>query len=221
VWPAYIKAEERTSNCAKPWEQPVACALYIGVVKNQWHELVELLRGAGVLFRSGLTDEELLRAEENYNLTFPPDLREFLKFAMPWGLPFPDWRTRDDPFIRETLDLPLHGMLFDVENNAFWLSEWGPKPPDNDEAKRIVEEHVAQAPRLIPIYSHRMIPDRPHETGNPVFSVHQTDIIYYGFDIDDYFRHEFNLPGRKAWPDTIRNIEFWDVDRFQDLRWRE
>ena len=27
--------------------------------------------------------------------------------------------------------------------------------------------------------------------GNPVFSVHQTDIIYYGCDLWDYFLNEF------------------------------
>ena len=191
------------------------------MVKNRWRELIELLQGAGVLFRAGLTDDELHEAEEHYNFKFPPDLREFLKVAMPWGLPFPNWRDKDDQYIFETLDLPFHGMLFDVENNGFWLSEWGPKPSDNDQARKIVERHVAEAPRLIPIYSHRMIPDRPHEAGNPVFSVHQTDIIHYGFDIDDYFRHEFNLLGRRQWPDTIRHIDFWDVERFQDMRLRE
>jgi hypothetical protein len=194
-------------------------------VKNEWLELIEMLRGAGVLFRDGLTDDELLRAEENYRFTFPPDLREFLKVAMPWGFaspffpnaqkeikrPFPDWRTKEDPSIREMLNWPLEGMLFDVKNNAFWLSEWGPKPSDDNQAKGIVERHVAQAPRLIPICSHRMIPDKPHDAGNPVFSVYQTDIIYYGFDLDDYFRNEFHLPGRKPWPDTIRHIDFWDV----------
>jgi hypothetical protein len=204
-----------------PGAHRLACALYIGLVKNQWRELIELLRNSGVLFRDGLTDDELLRAEENYNFTFPPDLRGFLKVAMPCGIPFPDWRAKDDPFIYDTLAIPLAGMLFDVQNNSFWLPEWGPKPSDIDQAIKIVERHVAQAPRLIPIYSRRMIPDRPHEAGNPVLSVHQTDIIYYGFDIDDYFRHEFNLPGRKPWPDRIRPIDFWDVDRFQDLRWRE
>ena len=133
-----------------PNRRPIGCALYICLVNNEWLDLIELLRGAGVLFRGGLTDDELLRAEENYDFAFPPDLREFLKIAVPWGIPFPDWRAKDDTFIRETLDLPLHGMLFDVENNDFWLSEWGPKPTDSGEVRRIVERQVAEAPRLIP-----------------------------------------------------------------------
>ncbi len=183
---------------------------------NNWHELIDLLKAAGVLFREGLSDEEILSVEQRYRINFPPDLRSFLQTQMPWGQ-FPNWRSEDDPRIREMLRWPLDGMIFDVENNAFWLSEWGSKPSSKDEARAIVEQHVARAPRLIPIYAHRMIPDRPLEAGNPVFSVYQTDIIYYGFDLDDYFRNEFNLPGRKPWPERVRSIDFWDVERFQNL----
>jgi hypothetical protein len=75
--------------------------------------------------------------------------------------------------------------------------------------------------QLIPIYRHRMMPDEPLSPGNPVFSVHQTDIIHYGFDLADYLRCEFNLPGREPWPTQVRTIRFWDIERFQDVRWRE
>jgi hypothetical protein len=75
--------------------------------------------------------------------------------------------------------------------------------------------------KLIPIYGHRMMPDEPHLPGNPVFSVYQTDIIYYGYDLADYLRHEFHLPGREPWPERVRAIRFWDLDRFQDVRWAD
>jgi hypothetical protein len=54
-----------------------------------------------------------------------------------------------------------------------------------------------------------MLPDEPHVRGNPVLSVHQTDIIYYGFNLTDYFYHEFALPGREPWPEVVRPIRFW------------
>ena len=76
-----------------------------------------------------------------------------------------------------------------------------------------------RSPKLIPVYSHRMMPDEPQAAGNPVFSVHQTDIIYYGSDLADYLRHEFSLPGREPWPSQTRAIRFWDIDRFQEVRW--
>ena len=89
----------------------------------------------------------------------------------------------------------------------------------NPDALKIATAKIAEAPKLIPIHSHRYIPEEPHESGNPVFSVHQMDVIYYGFDLDDYLRHEFNLAGRKEWPAQVRPIRFWDPDRFQKLRW--
>ena len=63
-----------------------------------------------------------------------------------------------------------------------------------------------------------MIPDRPNTSGNPVFSVHQTDIIYYGCDLRDYFVHEFFSGSEMGvWPidtESMREIEFWKLDRF-------
>ena len=112
------------------------------------------------------------------------------------------------------LDWPLQGCLFDVEHNGFWLPEWGKRPELLSDAFKIATEMIAEAPKLIPIYSHRFVSEEPHEVGNPVLSVHQMDIIYYGFDLDDYLRHEFNLPGRKEWPLQVRPIRFWDPARF-------
>jgi hypothetical protein len=121
--------------------------------------------------------------------------------------------------LRDWLDMPRQGVLFDVEHNGFWLDEWGPRPGSLEGALRVAGELVSAAPRLIPVYMHRMVPDEPHLPGNPVFSVHQTDIIHYGFDLADYLRHEFGLPGREPWPDQVRPIRFWDIDRFQQMRW--
>ncbi|MGD0734569.1 MAG: hypothetical protein ABR976_05450 [Terracidiphilus sp.] len=77
---------------------------------------------------------------------------------------------------------------------------------------------ISEAPMLIPILGHRYMPALPTECGNPVFSVHQTDIIYYGFDLEDYLRHEFRLP-RQKWPAQVKKIEFWDPERFEQVYW--
>ena len=130
-------------------------------MSQDWAELIVLLESAGVMFAPGLTDEEVSRAEERYDFCFPPDLREFLQTAFPKHFPFANWRSEDEEPIRESMSLPLHGIMFDVERNEFWLPEWGPRPPRLEDARLIVEEKVSQAPRLIPIYAHRMMPDRP------------------------------------------------------------
>jgi hypothetical protein len=41
------------------------------------------------------------------------------------------------------------------------------------------------------LISHRYLPEKSHEPGNPVFSVYQADVIYYGADLIDYFEREF------------------------------
>jgi len=179
-----------------------------------WLDVIALLKGVGLEFDSGLTDLELEIAEKKFNFRFPPDLRAFLHTALPTGKHFPNWRSGDETEIRERLGWPLHGCLFDVEHSDFWLPEWGKRPEMLSDAFTIVTEMIAEAPKLIPIYSHRFIPEEPSEAGNPIFSVYQMDIIYYGFDLDDYLRHEFDLPGRKEWPAQVRPIKFWDPERF-------
>ncbi len=68
-----------------------------------------------------------------------------------------------------------------------------------------------KVPKLIPIYSHRYIPSSLNEIGNPVYSVHQTDIIYYGKDLWDYFNIEFGNKMHKdiAFNEIKTKIPFW------------
>jgi hypothetical protein len=189
---------------------------------NQWQQLVDLLtETAGIQFDAGLTDNEIADVEHTFEFRFPPDLAEFLQTALPVSDGFPNWRTESSESIRKRLDSPLVGVLFDVELNDFWLPEWGARPANLDDALEKTRSLIKQAPKLIPIYIHRMMPDRPHKIGNPVFSVHQTDIIYYGVDLRDYLIHEFlnatHADSRSS--DEPREIEFWDIDRFLDVRW--
>jgi len=129
-------------------------------------------------FESGLTDSEVANIERNFRFVFPPDLRMVLQYALPIGRSFPDWRNGPEEQLLLQLSRPLEGILFDVEANVDWPLEWGPRPADRDGRSRKVSELVGNAPRLVPIYSHRYIPAEPNKAGNPVFSVHQTDIIY-------------------------------------------
>lgn len=188
-----------------------------------WDAWVDRLRSRGVEFAPGLTDAEVAAVESRFGFRFPPDLLAFLQTALPRGRHFPDWRAGDEVALRDRLDIPREGIVFDVEHNAFWLDEWGPRPESLAEAKRAAERLVAAAPVLIPVYQHRMMPDAPHEPGNPVFSVHQTDIIVYGADLRDYLAHEFLMSedeqGDWTVPEESRRIAFWDTDRFQAVRW--
>jgi hypothetical protein len=170
------------------------------------------LSAAGVSFDAGLTSDELSAIEREYGFSFPPDLREFLGFALPVSKEWGDWRRGSRSEIIERLDWPFESMCFDIEHNSFWLESWGPKPAALPDAYAIARSAIAAAPRLIPICSHRFLPDRPCAPGNPIFSVYQTDIIYYGSDLFDYFCNEFAYyfgRDRYAFDGRARHIEFW------------
>ena len=159
----------------------------------------------------GDSQAELDRAQERYGLNFPPDLLELLK----------DRRlTRghdlnDEATIRKMLAWPFEGLLFDVESGFLWWPEWGTRPDGAGERAEVLRAVVAGAPPLIPLYSHRYLPAEPHEAGNPVFSVYQSDIVYYGADLEDYFAREFGAPGQPL-QEPIKRIRFWSdlVERY-------
>jgi hypothetical protein len=162
-----------------------------------------------VQFAAGLTDGEVAATESRFSFRFPEDLRELLQTGLPVGPQFPDWRSGEPAALLDWLSSPVEGVLFDVEHNSFWLDGWGSRPQKLDDALELAAGILKAAPQLIPIFGHRMMPDEPSSAGNPVFSVHQTDIIYYGFDLADYLRHEFKLGGREPWPVQVPHIAFW------------
>jgi hypothetical protein len=170
------------------------------------------LREAGVIFEPGLTDSELQRAEEAYSLTFPPDLAAFLQFGLPVSERWPNWRELNNEGIERMLNWPYEGLCFDIENAGFWLTEWGSRPSSLADAFAIARTKLDEAPKLIPVCGHRYLPSRPNAEGNPVFSVYQTDIIYYGSNLWNYFENEFydcfGVPNYRL-DSPIRRIEFW------------
>ncbi len=166
----------------------------------------------------GLTDAEVAAIEARYGLVFPPDLRSLLQTFVPVGRDFYDWRRGvrvgiDDAAtsrIEYWREMPFDGMAEWVAIEHRWPDAWGPKPESALDALALARERVSRAPRLIPIFSHRYMPDRPCEAGNPVYSTVQTDTICYGFDLAGYLSKEFGVP-RPAWAaDVPRPIEFWD-----------
>jgi hypothetical protein len=162
-------------------------------------------RADGRVWAEGYTQSELDEAQDKFGLVFPPDLVSLLRDRRP-VLAY-DWRS-DDKEIREMLAWPLEGLLFDVENNTLWWPEWGERPRTAEARAEVLAMIVGGAPRLIPLVSHRYLPAEPHEAGNPVFSVYQSDVIYYGADLADYFEREFGDP-RRPLPQHIKHVPFW------------
>jgi hypothetical protein len=179
------------------------------------HTIIELLKNKNIIFDKGLTNEEYRTITLMFGISFPCDLKCFLQTALPVSTGFVNWRMaindkKERDYINRCLAWPLEGILFDIKNNSFWDDEWGEKNNNIENQVRIVEQYYKRYPALIPIYLHRYIPSLPVEKGNPVFSVYQTDIIYYGNDLISYFCNEFKiiLSEYKA-PEIPKYIEFW------------
>lgn len=169
-------------------------------------EAIEVLYAAKIPLAPGLSPWQIEDVEEEFSFEFSPDHARFLSLAMPIGPKWVDWMG-DPAGIQKRLDGPRDGVLFDVRENAFWPEEWGDRPLDVEVAVQAAREQLRAVPVLIPIYSHRFMPAAPAPAGSPVFSVHQTDVIYYGSDLVSYFQSEFfNDPDRTS---PMHRVNFW------------
>lgn len=189
--------------------------------QKQANRIIKLLKEKGISFDRGLSNDEIKRIEKQFFITFPQDLKLFLQTEVPVSSSFVNWRyginsETGKREIENWIDSPKKGILFDVKYNNFWLEKWGEKPKDFKTQKEIASIKIAEEPKLIPIFCHRFIPSEPNEIGNPVFSVHQTDIIYYGYDLIDYFSKEFKIevPTSYGTVSEPKQIAFWsDFDQ--------
>jgi hypothetical protein len=90
--------------------------------------------------------------------------------------------------------------------------------------KQVLRDVISRAPKLIPLIGHRYLPEHPHESGNPIFSIFYTDAIYYGANLKDYFEREFGdwHTRNQPLPRQIKYIPFWSdlVERFAQDRGR-
>ena len=161
----------------------------------------------------GYTKAELEAAQEKFGLIFPPDLITLFLEKRPVG--GHDWR--DEAAINRMISWPFESLLFDMEHNGLWWSEWGERPIAAESRIEILRRVVSRAPRLIPLYRHRFLPELPHEAHNPVFSVYGEDTIVYGANLDDYFNREFAASHNQPRLENIKYIPFWSdlVERNQ------
>jgi hypothetical protein len=192
---------------------------------DQIHRTLGLLVSHGVVFKDGLSEKEMQQAERTFGFRFPPDLKALLRTAMPVGIrkpdknTFPNWRSGDHNHLRGRVDRPLEGLMPHIEQHGFWMDDWGPRPNLPAGALEVARQALRAAPKLIPLYEHRYLPADPLLAGNPVFSVWETDVIFYGCNLWDYFQNEFapqaewHQPAegvsQAEWAAAHRKIRFW------------
>jgi hypothetical protein len=172
-------------------------------MNKTFHEIFNDLNKIGYTVDKGLSDQEFNTIESTYEISFNIDHKEFLKSGLVTGGRFYNWRDDSDDnitYIREMLQWPLDGILFDIEFSNYWIDAIE-KPASINERKEIFRQwYTLNVPKLIPIFSHRFMCSEPKLSGAPVYSVHQTDIIYYGMNITDYLSKEFHLSRNDDWP---------------------
>ncbi|WP_158745434.1 hypothetical protein [Acidisphaera sp. L21] len=161
---------------------------------------------------AGYSPSELDQAQERYGLRFLPDLVALLLDRRP--IRGYNWTT-ENAAIREMLNWPFFMLHHDVEHGMWW-PDWGDRPEAPREREEVLRSALAKAPRLIPLLSHRFNPDTPDEPGNPIFSMHGFDTIYYCSNLEEYFRNEFE---RRHVIGPVRHIPFWsDIEARQCIR---
>lgn len=181
--------------------------------KQRIDSIKSFLRTQGFVIAQGLSEVKITAIQERYGFSFPGDLKELLLQFVPVGEGFYDWdnATVRHQAIQNALDAPAEGIVFDVEHNKFWMEEWGERPKNIIEAVAVASAALAKVPKLVPVYKHRYIPSVPSGAGNPVLSVQQTDIIYYGANLYEYFHLEFGAMshGQIDFTDIKTDLPFW------------
>lgn len=184
---------------------------------DQWTQfLSDALPQVSADLAPGLSDHELGAVEEAAGVALPTELRLMLRLALPIGRSWRDWRLDPAGQLRTWREAVTAGIVFDVKHNAFWDDSWGPRPSDDTRREALVRQQAATLPRLFPVFGHRAlvidpVPGFASADGNPVFSVHQTDVIYYGNDLADWFNHEFGVPAPAWAASQPRRVPFWSA----------
>lgn len=181
------------------------------VIRLIYKESIKLLKRQDVKFETGLTIEEIAKIEYIYTIKFPKSLKEFLMMALPISKGFFNWRNLDQDnvmFIKKIINRPTED-IYELAEEVYWCDDWGEEPENEIDIALIVRERLKSAPKLIPVYGHRYIPMIP-EDNSPIISIHDTDIIYYGQNLEDYFKVEFG--GKEQGKIEFKNINpipFW------------
>lgn len=158
----------------------------------------------------GVSSSEMSSIEDQLELTLPPDFKFlFENVSDPDNVLFP-WSNFSMDKYGESIARVWSGVAFDIEHNTVWLTLWGDKPTTLEEALEIAQRDYQSWPKLLPISGHRFLPAEPSLPDNPVFSIVQTDIIYYGKNLADYLLQEFCPPPRlQSDCGVARKIPIW------------
>ena len=159
--------------------------------------MIERLKKVGISFESGMSRDELDRAESVFQFHFPKELRELLSCGVPVGSSFFNYRDISEKNVDQFHEFQAsieRSFRFDLENNREDLFEMlGHRLgfiEDSDAFDNAVMHYVNQSVKLIPFYAHRCFFDGMDDM--PIVSFWQpTDSIFYGGTLENYLEVEF------------------------------
>lgn len=159
--------------------------------------------------QGGLSPAKVDLIEECLGIGLPSDFKQLLMNVIdPDEVLFP-WANFSLDQYNQRIEWIWSGIEFDIEMNGVWLSRWGVQPASLSKSKSTARKDFETWPKLLPIYGHRFLAAEPCKPGNPVFSIMQTDIIYYGSNLADYLVHEFCGWNEEHHAPTPRAIDVW------------
>ena len=170
---------------------------------------------------NGMSEKEIKKVEKIYQIVFPKDYKEILKEFV---LDCNNWRDiseKNISYLKDKINAPIEGIIFDIENNGFWMNEFGNKPKNIQERVNIFLKYIEKnnIPKLIPILNNTyMICDENSEY--PIVSVIQKDIIILSNNLINYFEQKLNISKQNELYFRNIKIPFWSniINRnYEDL----
>lgn len=145
--------------------------------------------------RNVLSQKDIDDAEKRFEITFHPDMREFLSHPLSTLDLFYDYGADEGEEydkLQEKIREFKESIEFDIEHNNLWLKQWGPKPKELNDQLYIFRK-VSEGHNLVPIYSHRAMVSGTE--CKYVLSAYRSDIIVYSNSLREYLSDdkEFEL----------------------------
>jgi hypothetical protein len=155
---------------------------------------------------TGYTNRQLDEIQKEWDVRFPPDLlKHYQQHRTVTALGI-DWLKTSKREIRYNFSWPFEGLLEAVRRGMWW-PEWGARPWREVDAEQTFTDIFAKAPRLIPLHQHICIPESPHESGNPIFSVFMRDTIYAAANLAELIDRDAGVACGPVIP--TKHIRFW------------
>ncbi len=185
-------------------------------------KMTECLKNVGITFETGMSREELDRAQAVFHFCFPKEVREFLLCGVPVGLSFFNYRDISQANVNRFREFQASiesSFRFDLENNREVMLEMlGQRlgfHEDSEVFDIAVMQYLNQSVKLIPFYAHRCFFDGMDDM--PIVSFWQpSDTILYGGSFENYLEHEFLGFNRRlnGVQERMKNTGIW-----ADLIW--